>query len=114
MYTKTALIKASYQFTDVAFILLDADNTHYIVNITYKDGSPDGGLEGLFENELLMQSARQIVSQQTKEIRELLMARAFASTVVYSEEKVAVPDNPADNESLDSILNNWFDKYEEK
>ena len=40
------------------------------------------------------------------------MARTFASTVVYSEEKVAVLDNPAVNESLESIMTDWFDKYE--
>ncbi len=114
MYPKSALIKAAYQFTDIAYVFLDSDDTHYIVDIIYKDDKGDGKLENDFKNELLIQCARQVVFQQTKEIRELIMARAFASTVVYSEEETSIPEDTAVGESLDSILTDWFDKYEKK
>ena len=114
MYSRASLIKAAYQFTDSAYILLDANDTYYTVDISNKDGSSDANLVDRFKNELLTQSAREIVSHQTKEIRELLMARAFASTVVYSDEKWILPDPPAVNENLNSILMDWFDKYESK
>ena len=114
MYPKSALIKASYQFTDIAYVFLDSDETHYIVDIIYKNDKCEGKLENDFKNELLIQCARQVVFQQTKEIRELIMARAFASTVVYSDKDTPIPDDAAVGESLDSILTDWFDKYEKK
>lgn len=114
MYPKSALIKASYQFTDIAYVFLDSNDTHYIVDIKYKDDKDDKNLENEFKNELLIQCARHVVFQQTREIRELVMARAFASTVVYSEEETSITDNTFEIESLDSILTDWFEKYEKK
>lgn len=114
IYSKSALIKAAYQFTDTAYVFLDLDDIRYVVDITYKNGGNEEKLVNDFKNELLIQSARQVVFQQTKEIRELLMARAFASTVVYSSEDTAICDKTDVDESLDSILTDWFEKYDKK
>ena len=50
------------------------------------------------------QMNREIVFSQTKNIREILMARAFASTVVYDESIVEEFEND-DSE----MLKDWFD-----
>lgn len=74
MYSKIALIKAAYNFTDKAYIHLDADDNYYYVTIEPKEDEEVS--EKDFINEMLTQSVRHEVYQQTKNIRELLLARA--------------------------------------
>ena len=75
--SKTALIKAAYNFTDSAYVHLDADEQYYYVELEPKSGS-DKIDEHDFVNEMLAQSVRHEIFQQTKHIRELLYARAVA------------------------------------
>lgn len=80
LYSKVSLIKAAYNFTDQAYVHLDADTEYFYVSIEpkhagYEISKPD------FINEKLTQSVRHEVYQQTKNIRELLLARAMASSV---------------------------------
>ena len=63
-----------------------------------------------FENELLFQSLRHSIYQQTKEIRQLIITRALASTVI--DENTVTCENDEENFDIDSILEDWFDKYE--
>lgn len=125
LYPKVSLLKAAYAFTDRAYIHLDADESNYYVTLAAKDGEqpiPDGE----FENEMLCQSVRHEIYLQTKTIRELLMARAMASTVLIADDarqddtlllqssssaeskEDAIPDE-ADEAS---ILSDWFDNVD--
>ena len=81
LYPKEALLKASYNFIDKAFIHLDADDEYYFVNIDRKADDTEVS-EKEFENEMLTQSVRHEVYLETKNIRELLLARALATSVV--------------------------------
>lgn len=106
LYSKVALIKAAYNFTDDAYIHLDADDNYYYVIIESKQpGCPIGEKE--FVNEMLTQSVRHEVYQQTKNIRELLLARAMATSLIVDE---ALVDDPDCGEAFEEneILKDWF------
>lgn len=107
LYPKEALLKSAYSFTDRAYIHLDADEKDYIVNISFKDGYSFEYDE--FKNELLSQTVRMLIYEKTKNIRQLTVARALASTIVndFPEE-----DAPEESVDIDAILTDWFDENE--
>ena len=112
LYSKTALIKAAYNFTDRAYLHLDADKNYYYVSISTKDGQPEV-TDQEFENEILAQSARHEIYLQTKNIRELMLARAVATSVVAPREKAAETDSENTHTfSEDEILKDWFEANE--
>ena len=110
IYPKIALIKAAYNFTDRAFIHLDSDESFYYVSCESKNPE-DSVCEKEFLNELLVQSVRHEVYVQTKDIRELLMARAMATSVVYNddEEKVIIAPDEAKEYQVEDIIRDWFE-----
>ena len=65
LYSRTALIKAAYNFTDMAYIHLDADDHYYYVFISAKEDGKSIS-EKDFINEMLSQSVRHVVYKQTK------------------------------------------------
>lgn len=106
LYSKTALLKAAYNFTDIAYLHLDVDDKYYYVDIEKKSNKKEIN-EIEFENEILTQSVRHEVYLQTKNIRELLLARAVATSVVTSEEY----ENEEFQEkefTENEILKDWF------
>lgn len=111
LYPKVALIKAAYNFTDEAYVHLDADDAYYYVSIIPKDGAPKVG-EKRFVNEMLAQSVRHEIYLQTKNIRELLLARAMASSVVV-DPSVMERDANNDNKPFaeEEILSDWFSEH---
>ena len=112
LYSKTALIKAAYNFTDRAYLHLDADKNYYYVSISTKDGQPEV-TDQEFENEILAQSARHEIYLQTKNIRELMLARAVATSVGAPREEAAETDSENTHTfSEDEILKDWFEANE--
>lgn len=111
LYSKVALIKAAYNFTDEAYIHLDADTKYYYVNITSKDECSEISNEA-FENEILTQSIRHEIYLQTKNVRELMLARAMATSVIASEDVFADDIQPRESFSEDEILKDWFEANE--
>ena len=106
LYPKEALLKASYNFIDKAFIHLDADDEYYFVNIDRKADDTEVS-EKEFENEMLTQSVRHEVYLETKNIRELLLARALATSVVADTDS-NVSDDINDKYTEEDILKDWF------
>lgn len=108
-YSKIALIKAAYNFTDRAYVHLDADENYYYVSLNAKNEQEEiSGDE--FENEILAQSARHEIYLQTKNIRELMLARAVATSVVAPKDEDESSDSEIEQEfSEDEILKDWFD-----
>ena len=106
MYSKIALIKAAYNFTDSAYVHLDSDSDYYYVDLEWKDGSKEVS-EKEFTNEILAQSVRHEIYRQTKNIRELLLARAMATSVIVED---GLEEQEESNNSFDEdeILRNWF------
>lgn len=113
IYDKDALLKAAYHFTDIAYIHLDVDDENYIVCIELKECKTNID-EKEFQNEILAQMVRKRIAEQTKTVRELMIARAFSSTVIDKNE--GNYDNlqkELGNEvGTNDILMNWFEKYE--
>lgn len=111
LYSKVALIKAAYNFTDTAYVHLDADDDYYYVSIEPKQAGSNV-TENDFINEMLTQSVRHEVYQQTKHIRELLLARAMATSVIVDENLIDDPD--VDEQFSESeIMKDWFAANEE-
>ena len=110
IYPKVAVMKAAYQFTETAYIYIQQSEQDYIINITPKLSS-DKVTEEEFKNELLAQAVRYELYQQTKEIRQLIITRALASTIV-GEQKEIIQPNQEFNE--DDILKDWFENESEK
>lgn len=109
LYQPSALFKAAYNFTDKAFIHLDADDENYIVDLEMKKGCEAIPPEQ-FQNEILAAMVRNDISFRTKNVRELILARALASTVVnppQDGEEIA-----STTDSIEDILQDWFERYE--
>ena len=106
LYSKIALIKAAYNFTDSAYIHLDADDDYYYVSIEGKDPAITIS-ENDFVNEMLSQAVRHEIYLQTKTIRELMLARALATSVVTRDDN-PVSDGSHEAFSEDEILKDWF------
>lgn len=108
MYPKVALIKAAYNFTDYAYVHLDSDNDYYCVTLETKSGGTEVS-EKEFLNEMLAQSVRHEIYRQTKDIRELLLARAMATSVIV-EDGLDETEESEKNEAFEEneILRNWF------
>ena len=112
LYPKEAVLKAAYHFIDRCYIHVDVIEDTYVVDLTMKKDIPDDVTALEFENELLAQTVRYHVYDQTHTIREILMARAMSSTITGSKteyEKAKLPEN-IDN--LENILTDWFEKNE--
>ena len=106
IYPKYVLLKSAYNFTDKAYIHIDSDEKYYIVVINVKEEAEAFDARD-FENEMLTQAARFAVSKRTKNIRELITARAMASTLVG--EKIDDETEDEENTDIDGVLKDWFE-----
>ena len=114
IYSREVLLKTAYSFTDKAYLHLSQDDSSWIISWTSMPGyevNPD-----MFENEMIAQQLRADIVGKTKDIRKLLLSRAFASSVLEmtnsdiseSEEKGIVLSDEGEENATD-ILKGWFD-----
>lgn len=108
IYLKEALIKTAYGFTDKAYLHIDTDDKYYYVTIDPKNNDISIS-EKEFHNNLLAEMVRINVSQRTRNVRELILARAFSSTVI---EENAVEPPPEIELDINDVLTDWFEKYD--
>ena len=101
------MLKAAYNFSDSSYIHLDADEEYYYVSISPKTDKQIL-LEKDFINEMLAQSIRHEVYRQTKNIRELMLARAMASSVMVENDYETLEEQELFSE--DEILKDWFEE----
>ena len=74
IYTREALMKAAFSFTDLWYIHLSVEENDYVVTILEKETlHEEEEAYCRFENELLMQENRRIISEKTGNIREMLV-----------------------------------------
>ncbi len=111
IYSKEVLLKTAYCFTDKAYLHLSREVNHWIVEWTDKEDSNISASD--FENELIVQQLREELIQKTADIRKLVLARAFASTIIDNsehEESIGSAEQTAMESSEDErILKGWFD-----
>ena len=107
LYTKQALLKAAYHFTDNNYIHLDCDDNYYLVSLSPKESeNASAFLEEEFTNELLAQAVRETVFIQTQDIRKMVLGRAFASTIITEENPVSEPNSEDYN---DELFKDWYE-----
>ena len=109
LYDKDVLIKAAYAMSDKVYIHLDVDKDNYLVEFSSKDLNDSNDYNRIFENELLAQQTRKIISNKTQQIRGLITARALSSTIVELKESNESNESGFDSES---ILKDWFEENE--
>ena len=82
IYSRDAVVRASYKFTDRCYILLDSEPSRERHLLAYLDPkTPTISLDSLygdFVNELLDQRLREHLEAQFGGIRSLIVAQAFA------------------------------------
>ena len=105
LYSRNVLFKTCYKFTDNAYIHLDSDDQYYIVNISPKNSTDMTDYEWEFSNQIIEEVNREIVVEQTKNIRQILLARSLASTVIYDDEIAEIETDISDK----SAMRDWFE-----
>src|SRR4051794_27596687 len=79
LYSKEAVFRACYQFTDRCFLFLDLEDDAIIVEFRKRHASTDlNEIVGSFANELINQKVRADIARETQGIRELIVAQAFS------------------------------------
>ena len=107
LYSKTALLKAAYHYTDNYYVHLETDADSYIVTISAKNGESDLLTQKGFQNEILAQTVKEIVSAETKNLRTILMARAMSSSMIGEPPQDADASDEIPEE-VDDVLKDWF------
>lgn len=108
LYSRTALLKAAYHFTDRFYVYLDQDEKNFHVELTAKAGTDENLAENEFSNELLAQTTREEILRQTANIRELILGRAFGSTII--EDAPQEYGDTSTPEVSDGIFSDWYKK----
>ena len=114
IYEKSALIKAAYSFINEYYIHLEInDKGNYYISFTVKSEKSAPHIIERFENELLAQTVRQHVYRETKSLREIMVARAMASSMIIDDVVTENIDTQSDsdqetNYNLNAILIDWF------
>lgn len=107
IYSKTVILKTAYKFTDDNYLHITSDKENYIVEIFSKNGKEELRVNDKFKNELIEQANREIVFSETKNIREMLFARAMASSVIFLDAEENSMELDIDD---NSAMKDWFDK----
>lgn len=94
---------------DEVYVHIDVDNEYYVVELEPKNNTDSLELYNRFENELIAQGTRLFIAKRTKNIREMIVARSLASTMINTNESEALEDSEYD---ADDILTDWYEKYE--
>lgn len=111
IFNQLCILKAAYMFLDNFYVYLDKDKDDIVVRLSpkkgdfYEDIGPNE-IVGEFNNELLNQRIRCEVSNETKSIRELILARALYSSYIDDPE---VLQESSGEYSIETIAKDWFD-----
>ena len=111
IYVKESILKAAFVFSDKFYLYIDDDTDYFLIKVESKNKEENENvmLDKDFVNEVIAQTVRYNIMQQTKNIRELILGRALASTMINDASKY---ENEEINTNLNDILVDWFDKYD--
>ncbi len=115
IYTLDVLLKTAFSFTDQVYLHLAQDENSWIISWKGKAEASVDASE--FENELISQQLRERITEKTAEVRKLLLARAFSSSMIEMEDDVpaeAASENPFRKElegeyNSSDVMKGWFD-----
>lgn len=80
LYSLGALFRTCYSFTDRCYLFLEQTDAPPIIKVRFAKKDPNCDLSaivGEFSNELIDQKLRLDIAEETKAIRELIVAQAF-------------------------------------
>ncbi len=115
IYSKQVLLKTAYSFSDRVYLHLSQDNNSWIIQWT---DMPDQTIKpNMFENEMILQQLREELLEKTKDVRTLLLSRAFASSALEIEQTdtetpINTDENMLNEEDdvvAEDVLRGWFD-----
>lgn len=113
LYPREVIIKAAYSFTSDYFVHLDYYDEYYLISLTPKNSEEDEtDIKNKLDNAIISQLARFTVSSKTSKIRQLIMARAFSSSLIVNKEELPEYDTKY-VASSEKILKDWFESYGE-
>jgi len=81
LYSVDALFRVCYVFTDRCYLFLQPQTGSSVVDVRFTSKGSDcdmATLAGDFANELINQRVRRDIASETKAVRELIVAQAFA------------------------------------
>jgi len=81
IYPLEVLFRTCYVFTDRCYLFLSPTDVSGVINVRFKqklESSDLDSLAGEFSNELINQRVRLDIANETRSIRELIVAQAFA------------------------------------
>lgn len=114
IFDEICVMKTAYLFLDKFYVLLDKEENYIVVKLAFKDSKIGNELTsdevvGEFNNELLNQKIRGEISNETKNIRELILARALYSTYIDNPEISQDYKDNKENYSIETITRDWFE-----
>jgi His-Xaa-Ser system protein HxsD len=89
LYSVDALFRVCYVFTDRCYLFLQPQIGSSVVNVRFTSKRSDCDLTTLagdFANELINQRVRRDIASETKTVRELIVAQAFAEADLLGRE----------------------------
>ena len=112
IYPKESILKAAYRFSGDYQIFLDKKEGYFFLEINSKEGKDinDAILESEIKRELIAQAARHSIVQQTQDLRNIIVARALASTIIDDSDNGYISERDM---RAEDILSDWFEKYDE-
>ncbi len=98
VYSREALLRTCYWFTDRCYIFITRpDSGHYAVNLTQKPGAPAlETIAGEFANALLDWQVRLDIQRETANLRELIVAKAFAEGNLLEDSPIGDDRDPVE------------------
>lgn len=107
LYPDEVILKAAQFFTDKYYMTLDTDEKYYYVTFEAIEGYIEKDIIKKFSNEVLTQATRYKIMKETKNIRELILGRALASTIIDDSDSGFIDD---ENIKAEDILVSWFEQ----
>ena len=109
IYNDAVIKKAIYNFIENRKVILNKINEKTVVVVSKKSNDDIENFVKNFYSELLNESLRFEVMNETKNIRELILGRALYSTCIDTEENEETTEK--DNKyNINDIAKNWFEE----
>ncbi len=84
IYSKSVLLRSCSFFIDDHYIYLDLSKDHWIIEVKTNTGEIDSDIEGKFKNILVSEAFKESLSNETINIKEMIVARALYSADTYN------------------------------
>jgi His-Xaa-Ser system protein HxsD len=114
IYTREAILRASYWFTDVAHIHApESPNNRLAIHISLKQPKPTLGnpdpptikeVVSAFCNSIIDFELRRQVEDETASVRQLILAKAFSESGVLEDEPPGAIADPVETRTPSSLI----------